>query len=99
MSKCKNCEEVNQSFKIESPGNLKSAIIVIAGNLADGTIVENPENPMWGSTSFPFTSLAKGKLWDDIFEHYFKYPECGFGFSLIAETYHGSGGGWSPQSK
>lgn len=46
MSKCKNCEEVNQSFKIESPGNLKSAIIVIAGNLADGTIVENPENPM-----------------------------------------------------
>ena len=99
MSKCKHCEEVNQSFRIESPRDLKSAIRVIAGNLADGTIVENPENPTRGTTSVSFTSLAKGELWDDIVEYYFKCPECGLGFSLIAETYHGSGGGWSPQSE
>lgn len=99
MSKCKHCEEVNQNFRIESPGDLKSAIRVIAGNLADGTIVENQEKPVGGSTSVPFSNLSKGELWDDIVEYYFKCPKCDLGFALIAETYHGSGGSWSPQSE
>jgi hypothetical protein len=99
MNQCKHCQEVNQNFRIESPGDLTSAIRVIAGNLADGTIVENKEDSMESSTSFPFSSLSEGELWDDIIEYYFKCPKCGLGFSLIAETYHGSGGNWSPQTK
>ena len=99
MSKCKNCEEVNQIFTIESPGDLKSAIRVISGNLEDGTIIVNQEKPMGNSTSVQFSELAKGELWDDIVEYHFVCPQCNLGFSLIAETYHGCGGSWSPQSQ
>ena len=99
MDRCKHCEEVNQIFRIERSGDLKSAIRVISGNLADGTILENRENPMGSLTTVPFSSLCEGELWDDIVEYYFKCPKCGLGFLLIAEMYHGSGGSWCPQSE
>lgn len=97
MNKCNHCQEVNQSFRIENPGDLTKAIRVVAANLNDGTIVAS-EPPMGSYTSVPFQNLADGELWDDIVEYNFHCPKCRQQFCLRAETYHGSGGSWSPQS-
>jgi len=96
MSKCEHCEEVNQNFRIEHPSDLKSAIRVIADNLADETIVINSDKLMGEFTSVPFAKLVENEQWDDIVEYYFKCPKCNLKFSLTAETYHGSGGSWAP---
>ncbi|MCT6698394.1 hypothetical protein [Rheinheimera sp. 4Y26] len=97
MSHCRHCEEVNQSFRIENPGDLSKAIRVVSDNLEDGTIIQDvPE--MGGFTSVQFRDLAKGELWDDIVEYNFICPECKQKYCLRAETYHGSGGSWSPRS-
>jgi phage FluMu protein Com len=96
MKKCNHCKELNQIFKIETPGDLIEAIKVISDNLADATITEDSSKPMGEFTSVPFEDLANGKSWDDIVEYNFKCPKCGLGFCLRAETYHGSGGSWSP---
>jgi phage FluMu protein Com len=95
MDQCDHCKELNQIFKIETPGDLKKVIRVIADNLTDSTIVEG-SSPMGKFSSVPFADLAKGEPWDDIVEYFFKCPKCGQKFSLWAETYHGRGGSWSP---
>lgn len=95
INQCNHCKEINRIFRIETPGDLKKAIKVIADNLADGTIVE--DSPDIGKSSLAsFADLAKGEHWDDIVEYYFKCPKCEQKFSLCAETYHGGGGSWSP---
>lgn len=97
MDHCPHCEEVNQSFRIENPGDLSKAIRVVSDNLEDGTIIQDiPE--MGDFTSVKFQDLAKGELWDDIVEYNFICPECKQKYCLRAETYHGSGGSWSPRS-
>jgi hypothetical protein len=97
MTGCTHCKDVNQTFRIETPGDLSKAIKVIAANIADGTIVA-AEQPMGSFTPVPFMDLANGELWDDIVEYNFNCQKCKQKFCLRAETYHGSGGSWSPQT-
>ena len=95
---CSHCQEVNQDFRIEIPADLERAIRIAATNIQDGRIQESNYWPKEISNccdSGPFSDLANGKLWGDIVEYYFECIQCKSLYRLFAETYHGSGGGWS----
>jgi hypothetical protein len=96
MKGCPHCKEVNQKVRIETPSDLRHAIKVIAGNLADETIVEDPINSQTQMISVTFSALAAGAAWDDFVEYYFLCPICKKRYCLTAETYHGRGGHWGP---
>jgi hypothetical protein len=38
-------------------------------------------------------------IWGDIVDYHFVCKHCGTQFVLGAETYHGSGGYWSPENE
>jgi hypothetical protein len=96
---CDHCRELNQTFRISSPGELEKAIRVAAANIADDTIRESGYRPP-GIGNYcdagSFTSLARGETWGDILDYYFACTKCKSLYHLWAETYHGCGGSWGP---
>jgi hypothetical protein len=98
---CEHCEEVCQKYKINLPSDLKKAIRVIHGNIADGTIIESdfwPDQYLKTSNE-PFSKIRVEGPWDDVLIYYFECTKCKQLFQLSAETYHGSGGSWQPINK
>ena len=93
---CLHCVGLRQRFKIRSPGELEKAIRVVRDNVSDGTIIEIPSRS--GHASIPFSALNSKGPWDDVVGYAFRCASCGQLFYLSAETYHGSGGEWSPVS-
>jgi hypothetical protein len=94
---CDACKELTVEHQISSPSDLRQAIGIIQGNIADGTIKESPSASLTYS-SVPFQDLVNGDNWDDFVSYDFKCTRCGQAFHLRAETYHGSGGAWRPVS-
>ena len=74
MKECLHGKEVNQEYRIETPSDLVHAIKVIAGNIADGTIIEDSRKPQGQMTITTFSELVAGEIWDDFFEYYFVCP-------------------------
>jgi hypothetical protein len=99
---CDHCRELNQTFRIKSPGELEKAIRVAAANIADDTIRESGYRPP-DTTNYcdagSFASLARGETWGDFLDYYFECTKCKSLYHLGAETYHGSGGSWSPAGR
>jgi hypothetical protein len=96
MSACAKCEELNRTVAIRSPGELEKALRVIRGNLDDGTLVETAPfaRAEVGGGPGPFTSIPLSGPWPGSIEHHFT---CGRVYRLAVETFHGSGGSWSPR--
>jgi hypothetical protein len=92
------CLDLQAPFHITTPSDLSRAIRVIKANLKDGTLIESSYHPDEQLTPVvvPFDEVEEKGPWDDYVEHYFSCTLCGRLFKLSAETYHGSGGTWSP---
>jgi len=48
---------------------------------------------------YSFQECAEKMIWGDIVDYHFVCRHCGTKFVLGAETYHGSGGYWSPENE
>ena len=100
MQDCQMCLDLQAPFSIRTPSDLTRAIQVIKANLKDGTLIESSYHPEGQPTPtprvVPFDEVEEKGPWDDYVEHYFSCTRCGRVFKLSAETYHGSGGAWSP---
>jgi hypothetical protein len=92
---CEQCEELCVRYPIRWPSELRRAIDVASHYLADNTIAEVvPEQP---PMSVRFKGLSKAAAWNDFVVYHFVCLHCDERFSLLAETYHGSGGYWEPR--
>lgn len=87
---CAACEELNLRYAIRTPGELDKALRVIDGNLADGTLEPAPR-----AGDEPF-GLRPGAPLPVVIDQTYQCRTCRRRFRLIVETYHGSGGAWSP---
>src|SRR5437016_5461539 len=88
--RCPHCADLNIAYAIRTPGELKKAIRVVLANVQDGTLKAVSANGEVVGFEIP-----EGP-WPDIIEIDFRCRHCDASFRLIAETYHGSGGEWSP---
>ncbi|BBO86151.1 hypothetical protein DSCO28_67170 [Desulfosarcina ovata subsp. sediminis] len=98
---CEHCKEVCQNYRINFPSDLRQAIRVVQDNIADGTIIESdfwPDQHL-KTTNTPFSEIQSKGPWEDVLVYYFECPRCTQLFKLSAETYHGSGGCWTPIKK
>ncbi len=86
---CSRCAELAVTYEIRTRGELAKAIRVVRANLDDETLAE-----VGGGT--PLALLNEDGPWDDVIDCRFSCRTCGARFVLTAETYHGSGGRWSP---
>jgi hypothetical protein len=68
---------------------LRKAVSVASQNVEDRTI-EEVRAP--GAPSIE--KFATGGPWEDYLNYEFRSTNCGQGFRLTAETYHGAGGEW-----
>ena len=98
MSKCAKCQELDTTITIDGPSMLENVLKVVRDNMHDGTIVEST---FWPKAQIrlnqpPFLSIPDTAPWPDVFEYYFECSNCGQLYRLAVETYHGSGGSWSP---
>ena len=89
---CNSCKDLNASFQIKLPSDLRQTIAVTRDNLADGTI----SDVTTGGDCKPFDELVSSGKLDDVLLYHFKCNTCGQMFELSAETYHGAGGWWKP---
>ena len=91
---CTRCDELNLEWKIRTPGELTKAIRILQGNLDDGALKEVEGDSVLEQQ--PLLSLPETGPWPDIVNCHFACTSWGERFKLAAETYHGSGGSWSP---
>jgi hypothetical protein len=94
---CPSCTDLCVEFPIRSPGELRKVFSVVADNLQDGTIEEIPGVPEIYGDQAPFLELQAGAAFGDFVACRFHCTTCAEIFSLLAETYHGSGGSWRPE--
>ena len=87
---CAACEEVNLRYAIRTRGELDKTLRVIEGNLADRTLEPTPR-----SGGEPF-ELRPGGAIPDVIDQTYACKTCGRRFRLFVESFHGSGGEWSP---
>jgi hypothetical protein len=90
---CVHCNELGTKFDINRPSDLRKVILIVQSKLADGTLHEIQSN-----SQEAFNVAVGGEGWPDILDFAFQCQHCHQGFKLIAETYHGSGGSWSPSA-
>jgi len=95
---CNQCEDLDLTWEIRSPGELAKAIRVARANLKDGTIVESSYWPkgIIKTENEPFSNIKESGPFEDIIQYYFECPKCCQLYSFSCETYHGSGGEWAP---
>ncbi|ARU94052.1 hypothetical protein [Tatumella citrea] len=94
---CHRCQDLCVKYIIRQPEQLRKAIRIARDSLADGTLVEVKPETDWNQ--FSFDECAEKMIWGDIVDYHFACNTCGTQFVLGAETYHGSGGYWSPESE
>lgn len=93
---CRHCNDSNESVEIRRPSDLAKAMRVIKANLADGTLVPEPQDPGSVVPMPPFKQLDVEGPRPDYLEYRFRCAHCDQPFRLDAETYHGAGGCWRP---
>src|SRR5687767_3194784 len=91
---CSKCSDLRVAFEISSPDQFKKALRIIRANMDAGILDDITQ--AGHSPSGRFVDLQEGGPWPDYVEHYFRCTECGYGFRLAVDTYHGGGGDWEP---
>jgi len=94
---CNHCQDLCVKYIIRAPEQLRKAIRIAAQAIKDGILSEIEPTSEWNQYSF--TECAEQMLWGDIVDYHFACMFCGTQFVLGAETYHGSGGYWSPENQ
>ena len=96
VAQCQRCRELRIEWPIRSPSELSKAVRVVRANLDDGTLAEVAVEAAVGAPCFD--ELGDSGTWPDIVLNAFECTTCGARFKLFADTYHGSGGAWGPES-
>lgn len=94
---CERCDELCVKYVIRAPDHLRKAIRIAKNALDEGTLSEI--NTMNDWNQYSFHECAKNMVWGDIVDYHFACNYCQTRFVLGAETYHGSGGYWSPENE
>lgn len=94
---CNRCHDLCITYPIRTPGELRKAIVVAAGNVKDDTIEEVLVQGPVVEPYVPFDHVVTETASPDVLAYRFRCKNCGEVFSLTAETYHGSGGSWHPE--
>lgn len=112
VPECPACADLREDVSIGGVRQLHKAHRVVMANIADGTIreVKSPSLParrailqkLTGVDASPdppqtgFASLLDDDTWPDLVQHFFRCNQCDLLFQFFVNTYHGSGGKWSP---
>lgn len=89
---CPACHELCMIWPLTTPSALSSALRLVQGFVADGTLaVDAHAAPL---PMPPFAEVNPQGPWADVLEYHFHCRRCGEGFVLSAEAHHGSGGSW-----
>ncbi|MCU5771632.1 hypothetical protein N5923_02895 [Erwiniaceae bacterium BAC15a-03b] len=94
---CPYCQDLCVKYIIRTPADLRKAIRIAAQAVSEGIICEAELQSQWNQ--FSFKQCAEGMAWGDIVDYHFLCNRCQTQFVLGAETYHGSGGYWSPETE
>lgn len=94
---CDRCADLCVQYQMRFPAELRRVIDIARRNLKDGTTAEAPNSGSAVLSNIPFSEVNADGPWDDVFHYRFRCTHCGELFSLMAETYHGSGGTWQPE--
>ncbi len=94
---CDRCQELCVKYVIREPAHLRKAIRIAAQAIKDEILSEVEPTSEWNQ--FTFTECAERMIWGDSVDYHFCCKQCGTQFVLGAETYHGSGGYWSPENE
>jgi|GEM_PF-373105 len=94
---CAHCQELCVKYIIRAPDQLRKTIRIARDALSEGTLSEIKTTNNWNQYSF--RECAEKMVWGDIVDYHFACSHCGTQFVLGAETYHGSGGYWSPENE
>ncbi|MEH3578273.1 hypothetical protein POW01_04345 [Enterobacter cloacae] len=92
---CEHCRELCVKYVIRTPDQLRKAIRIARNAINEGMLSEVLTKDDWNQYSF--SECAEKMIWGDIVDYHFACNFCGTQFVLGAETYHGSGGYWSPE--
>ena len=94
---CKDCLDLCEPIEIRLPAHLTRAIRRAKFAIEEQQIeLVTYDDDKW---SEPFETVKAEGPWSDILGYEFRCLTCGEHFSLSAETYHGSGGGWQRKSR
>ncbi|ORM90300.1 hypothetical protein HA50_23035 [Pantoea cypripedii] len=94
---CEHCQDLCVKYVIRHPEHLRKAIRIAKHALNEGILTEIEATDEWNQYSF--NECAEKMIWGDIVDYHFGCNHCGTEFVLGAETYHGSGGYWSPENE
>ena len=92
---CEVCKDLGVKSTIRTPSELAKAIRMVRGSLCDGALQEVDDESVMEYERFP--DLQEDGPWPDVIMCRFACTNCGAKFKLSVETYHGSGGTWSPE--
>ncbi len=94
---CRNCEPFEAAIELQSPTQLARVMgqvrTAVEANVICYESFES-DRELVGQPSF-MTVVPEGP-WPDVMRYHFTCQACRWPFILTAETYHGSGGLWSP---
>lgn len=88
---CTKCDHLCLQVHIRTPSELERSVRIAQSAIDAGTIVDVSKGVM----ATPMTDLLKPG-WPDIVSADFRCTACEQLFRLSCETYHGSGGSWTP---
>jgi hypothetical protein len=94
---CENCQDLCVKYVIREPEQLRRAIRISGHALNEGTLTEVKSAN--DCNQYSFRECAEKMVWGDVVDYHFVCNHCGTQFVLGAETYHGSGGYWSPEDE
>lgn len=96
---CKTCEPFEATIELQSPTHLARVMEQVQAAVeAKVLCYESFESDRELVSQPSFMALVPEGPWPDVMSYHFTCMACSRPFILTAETYHGSGGSWSPST-
>lgn len=93
---CSLCHDLCVKHVIHSPKELCEAIRMAEQAIKAKILVNITTESHWNQYSFE--ECVREMIWGDVVDYHFACQGFGEQFTLGAETYHGSGGYWAPDT-
>jgi|GEM_PF-1824897 len=94
---CRNCAAFGTPLTIHGPIEFEGIVERVRQAVADEVLEYDPYQPGATFAAQPsFLSLDLGGPWPDAARYHFNCVACGQPFRLSLDTYHGTGGRWTP---
>lgn len=98
---CEACAPLSDTIRIREPRDLTGVINMAKDAVTRGLLEQVDDAPDAATTveTVSISDLGADGPWHDFFTYRFRCTSCRQTFQLSAETYHGSGGVWSKESR